>query len=104
MANYKITSVEFDFESDGEYPDQEYQANVIRETMEKLWEADDADELVDQISDHTGWCILNVEFHLLISYTDIKESLIMAMHGANITRSQVREVLLTLEDAIDNNT
>ena len=58
---YHVTEIKFDFETDEGFPEKEYQDKLIDEVMNTLWEAEDEDELVDLISDETGWCILSLD-------------------------------------------
>lgn len=60
---FKITQIEFDFEmEDDEFPSQDYQENVINETLSKVWEVDDEEELTDAISDCFGWCVKSLDY------------------------------------------
>lgn len=58
---YKVTEVEFDFEDDDGFPEKEYQEEVVQRVKNVVWAAEDEDDLVDVISDNTGWCILSLE-------------------------------------------
>lgn len=63
MANYKITSIEFDFEMEpGEYPSQDYQQLITEDTVSQIWVADDEDDLTDEITNATGWCIKSIDY------------------------------------------
>lgn len=60
---FKITRIEFDFEmEDDEFPSQDYQENVVNESLAKVWEVDDEEELADAISDYFGWCIKSLDY------------------------------------------
>ena len=67
---YKIDSIEFDFEenndilrgTDEEW--KEYQQMVIDDVLSTTWIVNDEEDLVDEISDVTGWCIKSIEYHL----------------------------------------
>jgi hypothetical protein len=65
--HYFITSVTFDFdELDPPSPDE--QQDLIDDTIGTVWEADDGDDLVDEISTATGWCIKAIDYrHVLQS-------------------------------------
>ena len=67
-----VTQVEFDFD-DGYIPLTKYEEDNIIEQAIGIWEVDDEDELVDKISDVTGWCIRSIDYtenliHPLTSY------------------------------------
>lgn len=68
MANfYRVTYIEFDFSSDdpdwGDV-DPDYQKEITEETINRFWLAEDEDDLLDKISNTTGWCIQNIDYHL----------------------------------------
>ena len=67
-----VTEVEFDFD-DGFIPLTKYEEDNIIEQAIGIWEVDDEDELVDKISDNSGWCIKSIDYqpntpHSLTSY------------------------------------
>lgn len=64
---FQVTEIEYDFEmEDDEFPSQDYQDAVIEETLQKVWEVDDEEELTDAISDCFGWCIKSLDYrHVL---------------------------------------
>ena len=67
-----VTQVEFDFD-DGYIPLTKYEEDNIIEQAIGIWEVDDEDELVDKISDKSGWCIKSIDYtsnliHSLTSY------------------------------------
>ena len=66
---YRITKIEFDFDSDildtEQMTDEDCQ-EIIDETMSTTWEACDADDLVEEITSATGWCINSIDYrHIL---------------------------------------
>lgn len=61
--NFQITAIDYDFEmEDDDFPSEDYQQNVINETLQKVWEVDDEEDLVDSISDCFGWCIKAISY------------------------------------------
>ena len=62
---YRITKIEFDFDSDildtEQMTDEDCQ-EIIDETMSTTWEACDADDLVEEITDATGWCVKSIDY------------------------------------------
>jgi hypothetical protein len=59
---YRITEIDLDFDdSIGELPDLEKQ-DVIDEVLATTWEADDADDLVEEITSITGWCVNSIDY------------------------------------------
>jgi mannosyltransferase OCH1-like enzyme len=65
---FQVTEIEFDFTTDdGEYELQpSKQEQIIDETIGQIWEADDEDDLVEEITCATGWCIKSLDYrHIL---------------------------------------
>ena len=59
-----VTSIQFDFNDDH---DDYYKLSLdeqISITNDNLgiWEVDSEDELVDKISDNSGWCIRHIDY------------------------------------------
>jgi hypothetical protein len=69
MMLYQITDVEFDFDDDydeGWENDPIPQQEIIDATIGQIWEADDEDDLVEEITCATGWCIKSIDYrHVL---------------------------------------
>ena len=59
---FRITDIEFDFEdSQGELPYDE-QVAVVNEVLATTWEASDSEDLVEEITCATGFCVKNVDY------------------------------------------
>ena len=65
---YNVTEVEFDF-------DDWYQRNwdnkltfdeeiEIRDLALGVWEADDEDDLIEEVTTACGWCIKNIDYEV----------------------------------------
>ena len=71
----RVTSIEFDFNdslSDEYGLSLDEQNSIINDNL-GIWEVDNEDELVDKISDNSGWCIKSIDYtsnliHSLTSY------------------------------------
>ena len=68
-----VTQIEFDF--DDCYDEELSKDEQLSYTQDALgiWEVDNEDELVDKISDKSGWCIKSIDYtsnliHSLTSY------------------------------------
>lgn len=60
---FKVTEIEFDFTDDfDDELDVETQEEIYDEVFESTWEVDDEEDLVDAITDHTGWCIKSIDY------------------------------------------
>ena len=63
---FKVTDIQFDFITDDDELSPEEQLDIIEETCATVWEACDEDDLIEEITCATSWCILNVEYvHVL---------------------------------------
>nr|BAR40009.1 hypothetical protein [uncultured Mediterranean phage uvMED] len=59
---FRITDIEFDFEdSQGELPYDE-QVAIVDEVLATTWEASDSEDLVEEITCATGFCVKNVDY------------------------------------------
>ena len=65
MMQFQVTYIEFDF--DGE--DEMYAYDKDRLTSEmigEIWDAEDEDDLLEEITCATGWCIKSIDYrHVL---------------------------------------
>ena len=60
---YLVRDVEFDFaDSQGELDEWE-QEQIVKNNI-GVWEADDEDDLIDEITTGTGWCIKSIDYVL----------------------------------------
>ena len=60
---YLVNAIEFDFsDSQGELDEWE-QEQIVKNNI-GVWEADDEDDLIDEITTGTGWCIKIIDFML----------------------------------------
>ena len=66
---FQVTKIEFDFDDDyneGWENDPIPQKEIIDETIGTIWEADDEDDLIEEITTATGWCINSIDYrHIL---------------------------------------
>ena len=59
---FRVTSINFDFEDDNFELSPIEQQEVIEETLATTWEASDADDLVEEITNATGWCVNSIDY------------------------------------------
>jgi hypothetical protein len=66
---FQVTNIEFDFESDildTEEMTIEDRQEIFDEVVGNIWEANDEEDLVDEITTATGWCINSIDYrHVL---------------------------------------
>ena len=60
---FKVIDVEFDFtDSQGEL--EEWEQDQIVKNNIGVWEADDEDDLIEEITSSTGWCIKSIDYDI----------------------------------------
>ena len=63
---FNVTDIQFDFNDDLDpiysIPEDD-QALIIREHL-GVWEADDDEDLIEEITCNAGWCILSVDYEI----------------------------------------
>ena len=65
---YNVTDVEFDFD-DGNLNEEEYKLTFdeeieIRDLALGVWEADDEDDLIEEVTAASGWCIKKIDYEV----------------------------------------
>ena len=63
MNYYKVTEIEFDF--DYEDLTQEEKDEIIQDAKECLWDSPNEEDLVDVITNNTGWCIKSLQYEII---------------------------------------
>jgi len=67
MMTFQVTEIEFDFDDleESQIAD-EYKQELTDEMIGSFWEAIDGDDLVEEITSATGWCIKSIDYrHVL---------------------------------------
>ena len=60
---FRVTEIEFDFDDSASYDKEPgYFQTIIEETLSTTWEASDADDLVEEITNATGWCVNSIDY------------------------------------------
>ena len=63
---FQVLDIEFDFDYD--IHTDEYN-RLMDETIGQIWEVDDEEDLVDEITCATGWCIKSIDYrHVLNTF------------------------------------
>ena len=66
---YLVTDIEFDFNDGNAGLSEEYQltldeqSQIIQDSI-GCWEAEDEDDLIEEITTATGWCIKNINYEV----------------------------------------
>jgi len=66
---FQVTDIEFDFDDDyneGWENDPIPQQEIIDETIGTIWEADDEDDLIEEITCASGWCINSIDYRIIL--------------------------------------
>ena len=63
---FNVTEVEFDFDDDyAEESKLTFDEEIeIRDLALGVWEADDEDDLIEEITASTGWCIKSINYEV----------------------------------------
>ncbi len=65
---FQVTAIEFDFDDSASYDKEPgYFQTIIDETIGQIWEAVDEDDLVEEITCATGWCIKSLNYRHVLS-------------------------------------
>ena len=66
---FQITEIEFDLDCDSadeELTPQDEQ-DLYDDYIGTIWEADDGDDLVEEITAAAGWCIKSIDYRIILS-------------------------------------
>jgi len=71
---FQVTQIEFDFTDDigdgdtmNDFLTDEYKQEVFDEVVGNIWEADDEEDLTDEITSAIGWCIKSIDYRHILS-------------------------------------
>jgi len=70
MMKFQITEITFDLSTDDdsipEHVHEQVQSELWNEYVGTTWDADDEDDLVEEITCASGWCIKSIDYvHVL---------------------------------------
>ena len=64
---YQVTEIEFDFDHSLYPMTEQEKSEVYDDYIGTTWEADDGDDLVEEITSASGWCIKSIDYrHQLV--------------------------------------
>ena len=70
---FQVTAIEFDFD-DALYPLTEEECDYIYDDyIGTIWEADDADDLVEEITSAAGFCVKTIDYRIILDDIDMPE-------------------------------
>ena len=59
---FRVTEINIDFEDDNFELSPTEQSEIIDDVMSTTWEASDGDDLVEEITSATGFCINSIDY------------------------------------------
>ena len=67
---YNVTEVEFDFDDDyAEESKLTFDEEIeIRDLALGVWDADDEDDLIEEVTTACGWCIKSIDYEIQLSF------------------------------------
>jgi len=66
---YQVTQIEIDWQDEWDHVDPispSTRAEITEELLGSIWEADDGDDLIDEITTAIGWCILSIDYRTVL--------------------------------------
>jgi hypothetical protein len=70
---FQVTDVEFDFDDDigdrdtmDDFLTDEYKQEIVADVVGIIWEADDEDDLIEEITSASGWCIKSIDYNHIL--------------------------------------
>ena len=65
---FQVTSIEFDLDCDvvDEELSEQDRIDLYEDYIGTFWEADDEDDLVDEITSASGWCIKSIDYRTIL--------------------------------------
>jgi hypothetical protein len=63
---FQVTDIQFDYDEEDEM-DAYDKDRLVCETIGQVWEADDEDDLVEEITCATGWCVKTIDYRHVLS-------------------------------------
>ena len=61
---FEITDIEFDFTDSFEVENTDQ--DLIDEVLATTWEASDEDDLIEEITSASGWCIKSIDYRQVL--------------------------------------
>ena len=63
---FQVTYIQFDFDNEDEM-DAYDKDRLTSEMIGTFWEADDEEDLIEEITSGTGWCIKSIDYRHILS-------------------------------------
>jgi len=63
---FQVTEIEFDFSDSSQQLSENDMINITEDSIGR-WDADDEDDLIDEITCATGWCIKSIDYRIILN-------------------------------------
>ena len=64
---FQVTGIAFDFDDSFDEPlTDEYKEELRDGVFGSIWEADDEDDLIEEITCAVGWCIKSIDYRIIL--------------------------------------
>ena len=64
---FQITEIELDFEDSQGVLSHNEQTEIVDDLVGHIWEADDEDDLIEEITSASGWCVKSIDFRYALN-------------------------------------
>ena len=64
---FQVTDIEFDFDDDQGTLSVGLQEDLICDVRTTIWEADDEEDLIEEITCASGWCIKSIDYRIILN-------------------------------------
>jgi hypothetical protein len=64
---FQVTKINFDLDDEDLITNPNLQEQLQEEYVGQIWDADDEDDLVEEITCATGWCIKSIDYRHVLS-------------------------------------
>jgi adenine specific DNA methylase Mod len=66
VMQFQVTEIEFDFDGEDDLTPFD-KDNITSQYIGDIWEADDEEDLVEEITAASGWCIKSIDYRHILS-------------------------------------
>ena len=70
MSKYRVNTIAFDFTDDDFELPPEIQQEFIIDCQKRVWDVEEEDDLVDEITEFYGFCVSSIDYEEKIPYID----------------------------------
>ena len=64
---FQVTEISFDFEDSNFECPIEIQRSITKSCLGTIWDAEDDDDLVEEITSAYGWCVKSLDYRNVLS-------------------------------------